>query len=306
MGVLFNTLIMKDKENEKMPFDENTDTGKGKSEDTDETIDEIRKKLEEKEKETIKEAKKDNKVTKKDEKKIEKGEARTISEIDSKTLKDLQREIEELKKKVSASERISYEKEDIDDEDFIKEDYLDEPVTFFAFSSYYGIYGDKRKSHNVPTPYNRPFQFKRLYRTTKPSSVGRGVEIITVSQCVVRSKIESEWLRDHTLFNIKFFESIEKAKNINALLAEKMGEANSVVSKMSDQQILERAQREDIDIVNPDISEVRKLLIHNMAKKAMRLEKEKAETSLKAKRDGNDRIIEDKKITEKIGADDVY
>lgn len=235
----------------------------------------------------------------KEEKKITKGRAKNVAEVDMQVIKDLQKEIAELKKQVSVSDVAA-----VSEDDLIKEDYMEEPAVFFAFSSYYGIYGDTRKGHSVSTPYERPFQFKRLYRTTKPSLTGRGVEIITVSQCVVRSKREYEWLKKHSLFNIKFFESIEKAKNVDVVLAEKMGEANAVVSKMSDHQCLDRAQRENIDIVNPDISNIRKLLTYKMAKDLMDAEKRKVEVKLRASRDEHDRVIENKKEIQ--GVDEVY
>ena len=106
------------------------------------------------------------------------GEAETIIPEHLTIIKDLQEKVAELSDKISVSVDDDPDKE-------LKEDFMEVPAIFFAFSSYYAIYGDKKRGHQVITPYERPFKFKRLYRTQRPSKTGRGVTIISVSQCIV-------------------------------------------------------------------------------------------------------------------------
>ena len=207
-------------------------------------------------------------------------------------LEDLQRDIAELKKKQIVSSEEEYD---------LRDDYLEEPAIFFSFSTTYGIYGDKRYNQEVSAPRGENILFKKLYRYSKRTSK-RGLEVVSVSQVVIRSRETAEWLRNHSLFNIKFFESIEKVQNVNVTLAEKMTEQNAVVSSMNDFQIVERCKSLGIPIVSGEIDHLRKVLVRNLAESAMKREDKKTEITLaKADRDENNRQIS----IGKIGVGDV-
>lgn len=195
-----------------------------------------------------------------------KGEAETITPEHLEIIKDLQAQVEELKKTV---EPISNDPEYVNPSD----DYLDDPVVFFAFSSHYSIFGDKKYNREVLPPRGEPIVFDKLYRYKRRAKTGRGVDVVSISQSVVRSEMDLKFLREHSLYGIKFFESINKAKNVNITLAEKMSEMNAVTSNMSDHQIIERAKREGISISNPDIVYIRQMLTKKLAEDAMKQEK---------------------------------
>jgi hypothetical protein len=171
------------------------------------------------------------------------------------------------------------------------DDYLDEPAMFFSFSSWFGIYSDKRFNREVMPPRDEPIKFEKLYRYQKNKNA-RGVEVISVSQAVVRSKETAEWLREHTLFNIKFFENLKAAQNVNVTLAEKMSEMNNVVNSMNDHFVVERCKREGISVATADLRELRKMLIRKLADDAMMKEKHVREIKMKGDFDENDRKIE--------------
>lgn len=215
-------------------------------------------------------------------------------------LKDLQEQVADLKSNQAAVSEALIE----EGYENPVEDYLEEPAVFFAFSSTYGIYGDKRYNKEVLPPRNEAIRFEKLYRYKKNSGGGgRGNTVISVSQAVVRSKATAEWLRDHSLFGIKVFEDAGKAQNVNVTLAEKMAEMNSVVTTMSDHDVIQRATREEIPISSGDISLLRKQLVRKLAEGALKNEKNVREIKLReGEYDENGRKVKQGKVGE-IDAD---
>jgi hypothetical protein len=182
-----------------------------------------------------------------------------------------------------------------------KDDYLEDPVVFFAYSYYYSIFGDKRKGQLVSTPFNRPVKFKVLFRSQKRDRLDKGADTVTVSQAIINSKKEVEWLRQHSLYGIKFFESIKKAQSVDVTLAEKMVEVSAMVSSMDDVHVVDRANKAGIEIDTPDISYLRQSLTKKLAEEAIAVDKEKLKVKLQ---DVADRKTEEKKPeTSDVGND---
>lgn len=160
----------------------------------------------------------------------------------------------------------------------VKDDYLDEAIMFFCFSSSWSLWGDKRLNEKIV--YDEPIKFTKLYRYERKDRLGKGVEIVSVSQTVIRSKSIAKELRSHSLYGVKFFESVKKAQNVDVTLAEKMTEMNSMISSMNDYAIITRAKAEGLDIDNPDISYIRRELTQKLAKDAMAVEAAKLKERL--------------------------
>jgi hypothetical protein len=209
-------------------------------------------------------------------------------------LKDLQEQVADLKSNQAAVSEALIEEGYENPVD----DYLEEPAVFFAFSSRYGIYGDKRYNKEVLPPRGEAIRFEKLYRYKKSSGSGaRGNTVISVSQAVVRSKATAEWLREHSLFGIKVFEDAGKAQNVNVTLAEKMAEMNAVVTTMSDHDVIQRATREDVPISSGDIGLLRKQLVRKLAEGALKNEKNIREIKLReGEFDENGRKVEQGKV----------
>jgi len=207
-------------------------------------------------------------------------------------IEDLRREIDTLK-----SQKSSESNTDELDADFdAREDYLDTPAVFFAFSCWYGVYGDKRYGREVTPPRDQPIIFEKLYRYSKKTG-GRTAEMVSVSQATIRSKSMAEWLRNHSLFGIKFFEDMGKAQNVNVTLAEKMSEMNNVVNRLNDHSVIERCKREGITVATGDLMELRKILTRKLAEQALKNEKHQHEIKLRAgERNEDGRVVEDRKV----------
>lgn len=207
-------------------------------------------------------------------------------------IEDLRRDIEELKSQQSTVSENEVWNEDYD----AKEDYLDSPAVFFAFSCWYGVYGDKRYGREVTPPRNQPIIFEKLYRYSKKTG-GRTAEMVSVSQATIRSSSMADWLRSHSLFGIKFFEDMGKAQNVNITLAEKMSEMNNVVNRLNDHAVIERCTREGITVATGDLMELRKVLTRKLAEEALKNEKHQREIKLRAgERDEEGRVVENRKV----------
>ena len=190
-----------------------------------------------------------------------------VDETYLKTLQSLQDKIEKLERKSRLSE-ASKLGEDLTfaDDDLPVDDYMEDPAVFFTFSVYYSIFGDKRKGHLVSTPYKRPIRFQRLYRYHKKGK--RGGDTVSVSQCIIRSKREAEWIRSHSLYGIKFYETFNEVDNIDKAYADKLVHAATQVNSMNDMSVIHRAKAEGIDIESPNVDDLRKLLMKKLAENA--------------------------------------
>lgn len=196
---------------------------------------------------------------------------------------NLQKQINDIK-----TEKVSFE----DQEEYdVVNDYLEVPAVFFVFSFDWACHGDVRRGRKTYPPLGKFIKFKKLYRYKRLNTGGRGSDVVSVAQATVRSKSEAEWLREHSLFNIKFFENINDAKSVDTTLAEKMSEMQAVVANMNDMAVIQRCKAMEIR-VHSDLDTLRRELVQTMAKNDLRKTQQTIENHLKAERDDNDRVVE--------------
>lgn len=186
-----------------------------------------------------------------------------------------------MQDKIDTLENRGYEE---GDEYEVTDDWLEQPVVFFCFSSWHGIYSDRRRGRDVLPP-NGAIKFESLYRWKKRH--GNTWKVISVSQFTSRSAEEVQWLENHSGFGFGFFKDIEDAKNINATFAQKQLEQHGIVSRMSDHAVIERAGGEGIAIKSADIDSLRRELTEILATKSIKSEKSRTEQSLKRNRAEN-------------------
>jgi hypothetical protein len=156
--------------------------------------------------------------------------------------------------------------EDVEYVEGLEEDWLESPVTFFAFSMKYSVHGDRRKGQEVLPPFGEPIKFKPLIRH-KRAGRGKEVEVVSVSSVNVQSKQVVDYLRGHSLFGVYFYESMENAMNVDSSWAHKMVEAQRSLARLSDMQIVARSKQEGIS-VSQSPERMRKELSEILAKKA--------------------------------------
>jgi hypothetical protein len=127
----------------------------------------------------------------------------------------------------------------------LQDDWLEQPVVFFAFSLNFSIHGDKKRGIES-TPPNGAIKFKPLVRTKRKR--GRDVQVVSVSSVKIQSQSELDYLRNHSQYGIAFFENMTSAMAVDSTWAQKMMEAQQSISRLSDMQVIARIQQEGLSV----------------------------------------------------------
>lgn len=186
-----------------------------------------------------------------------------------KMMKDAEERMMNMFKSQMSKMNLSKDKEELDaDLAYVQElqdDWLENPVVFFAFSYQFSIHGDMRRGIETIPPQGA-IRFKPVIRTKRKR--GKETQVISVSSVVVHSKEVVDYLRSHTQYGILFFENVESAMNVDATWAQKMVEAQTAISRLSDIQVISRAQQEGI-AVSQSPEDMRRQLVEKMAKRSI-------------------------------------
>lgn len=177
----------------------------------------------------------------------------------------------------------------------LQEDWLEQPVVFFAFSMNFSIHGDKKRGVES-TPPHGAIKFKPLVRTKRKRS--RDVQVISVSSIKVNSKEEVEYLRNHSLYGIAFFENMTSAMAVDSTWAQKMMEAQQSITRLSDMQVIARIQQEGLSVTNSPEA-MRRQLVEITAERSKAQQDKMLYGSLKQSNleRGTNRVITEKTIT---------
>lgn len=184
---------------------------------------------------------------------------------------------------------------DLDYVQNLQDDWLEQPVVFFAFSMNFSIHGDKKRGVET-TPPNGPIKFKPLVRTKRKRN--RDVQVISVSSIKVNSAAEVEYLRNHSQYGIAFFENMTSAMAVDSTWAQKMMEAQQSISRLSDMQVIARIQQEGLSVTNSPEA-MRRQLVELTAERAKAQQDRMLYGSLKQSslERGTNRVITEKTIT---------
>ena len=155
--------------------------------------------------------------------------------------------------------------EDLDYVQSLQDDWLENPVVFFAFSYQFSIHSDMRRGIEEIPPHGA-IRFKPVIRTKRKK--GKETQVISVSSVIVHSKEVVDYLRSHTQYGILFFENVESAMNVDATWAQKMVEAQTSISRLSDVQVISRAQQEGLAVTQSP-EDMRRQLVEKMAKRSI-------------------------------------
>lgn len=152
------------------------------------------------------------------------------------------------------------------------DDFDKEGVLFCAPYSGYVIVDDKRQGHVVKLPYNKKsivFSFQGERRHQR----GKYQELSVFSSYISHSKKEQEWLRNHSLYNVAFYENTNLALNSNSLRAQKMSRVMSVLKAYTTPDILKRCEEHNVPKSN-DLNLMRYNLAEKMIDREIEMEKE--------------------------------
>lgn len=184
-----------------------------------------------------------------------------MKEVEDRLTNQFSSQISKLKE---AAKRSTLE-EDLDYVSELEDDWLEQPVIFFAFSFNFSIHGDKKRGVEEVPPHGA-IRFSPLIRTKRKGQ--RGTQVISVSSVKVQSKQVAEYLRNHSQFGIAFYENMGAAYNVDSTWAQKMIEAQQSVSRLSDMQVIARAKQEGLSVTQSPEG-MRKQLIEIQAKRSI-------------------------------------
>lgn len=214
-----------------------------------------------------------------------------MRELEEKLLNKFSSQINKLKTAEAQKELDA----DLDYVQNLQDDWLEQPVVFFAFSMNFSIHGDKKRGVET-TPPNGPIKFKPLVRTKRKRN--RDVQVISVSSIKVNSAAEVEYLRNHSQYGIAFFENMTSAMAVDSTWAQKMMEAQQSISRLSDMQVIARIQQEGLSVTNSPEA-MRRQLVELTAERAKAQQDKMLYGSLKQSslERGTNRVITEKTIS---------
>lgn len=110
-----------------------------------------------------------------------------------------------------------------------KEDILEVPVNFFAPCVGTIVYDDNKNGMHVRVPYNAEISFD--YVTTRKMGTGKDLQTIPLSRYKCTSKAICEFLRNHSNYKVKFYES---AENLDETTLKKASRTSEIISIVKD------------------------------------------------------------------------
>lgn len=157
------------------------------------------------------------------------------------TADDIAKLIEASAKGYKSGERdgnIDYAK-GIREEDIPADDYDEKGVRFCAPNVGYVISSDRRKGHEVVLPYNKATIFFE-YQATKRMQQGKYESVSPYCAYTSHSKKEIEWLRNHTHYNVMFYESATQALSQDVERMKKMTRIMTLLNHYTVPELLKR------------------------------------------------------------------
>jgi len=181
--------------------------------------------------------------------------------------------LETLVEKLSA--KTSYQASE-DDKEIMppEDDYNEVGVRFCAPFVGYFVNDDFRKNRRVKLPFNKPHIFFD-YASTRRVGQGRFASTAPYSVYTSHSELEIQWLRDHSNYDIMFFESSTEAANAKTVQAIRL---SSIMSTLRDYELNQLIQvaRENKVPYNEDIHALRINVATKLSENQLALEEKRA------------------------------
>lgn len=153
----------------------------------------------------------------------------------------------------------------IDESQIPVDDYLEREdwVIFFSPCGGTCIVDDRRKGQRVLLPYGKKVIW---FQQTIADHIqkGKDMHLLVLSNYVCKSKKEAEWIRNHSLFGFKFFESIEQTIASDVVKMQRLSRIMSDVQQYSPHNLLQHAKSYNVP-VGEDFNAIRYSLAQAMA-----------------------------------------
>jgi len=119
----------------------------------------------------------------------------------------------------------------------------EEYVTFVSHMAWNSITSDKRHGRSVKPPFGI---IKFDYQFTNHVKSGKETDVSHVCRYVCKSRTELNWLRNHSLFGISFFDSIEGALSEEGKKAQRLSVMMSHLSNRGRSDLLPMARQNGV------------------------------------------------------------
>lgn len=143
------------------------------------------------------------------------------------------------------------------------DDYLEKPVTFSAPSVGMCIVDDVRKGIRVILPYGKQ-AIMFLHTATRHVKRDKYTELVTMCSYTSRSKAEVEWLRNHSLYNVVFYETTKGVIGAEIQNATRVARLLSGLNQMDMPSVVKRTKEYNLPITD-DVNTMRAALAVKMA-----------------------------------------
>jgi hypothetical protein len=151
---------------------------------------------------------------------------------------------------------------EIDMEDLLPEEKWQ---TFAVHKIYDVIVGDKRHGKQIRVPYE-PIKF--LIQASKIVKNGKASTITNFATYTCKSKKELEWLKNHTQYNIRFFDSINGAASVEAKEATVLAKNMNLLNSFDQHQIFKYAKDHGVAVTS-DLNIMKAELATKLTKKEL-------------------------------------
>lgn len=162
-------------------------------------------------------------------------------------------------------------------------DFLDTPAIFFTYDFSHTCFADRRNGQLILPP-EQAIRFEHSFRYPHGSGSTKDARMVNLSIFKTYSQAEADWIKEHSMFGIRYFEEIKNANADDAIQAQAMVNIANGVNRMSTHQLIERAKAlPDVTVVS-DIPNLRLQVVQsltaiemsNLRKRSMNIVKETA------------------------------
>lgn len=150
----------------------------------------------------------------------------------------------------------------IDQSEIDSTDILSKPLVFFAWGFSTVVSDDFVNGTTIQPPYGRAISFRHLYRMRTPNG-----KFSSYCYAMIYSKKQAEFLRKHSDFNIRLFESLSDAQSVENEYMTLIIAANDNIKRMSQHEVLSAAKANNVVIDSMDMSTIKSKLLDAMVKK---------------------------------------
>ena len=150
----------------------------------------------------------------------------------------------------------------IDQSEIDPTDILSKPLVFFAWGFSTVVSDDFVNGTTIQPPYGRAISFRHLYRMRTQNG-----KFSSYCYAMIYSKKQAEFLRKHSDFNVRLFESLSDAQSVENEYMTLIIAANDNIKRMSQHEVLSAAKANNVVIDSMDMSAIKSKLLDAMVKK---------------------------------------